>query len=118
MARFGHYRSTIDGTIISGDVDDPVFRAKLLTRRLDQRYAFIYEFAADGDPQYPPAPSDLARRQAEVVRVEAATGQPVSVTDYLASGEALSDRARDLLDATARSLAPVTSPGVRSPGHP
>ncbi len=117
MARFGHYRSTIDGTIISGDVDDPTFRAKLLTRRLDQAYSYVWEFAADGDPAYPPAPSDLARRQAEVVRVEAATGQPVTATDFLADRTPLSDRARDLDDATARSLAPVTSPGVIGPSR-
>jgi len=117
MARPGIYRNLLTGELISGDVDNPVFRARLLTRRLDQRYGYLYEFAADADAQYPPAPSDLARRQAEVVRVEAATGQPVSTTDFLADRTPLSDRARDLDDATARSLAPVTSPGVISPGH-
>jgi hypothetical protein len=45
-----YFRSTVDGSIISGLKDDPALRAQLLVRRDDRPNAYVYEFAPDCAP--------------------------------------------------------------------
>lgn len=110
-----YYRHSQTGQILSGDpTSDPVFRATISTLRTD-RQVHAWEFVAD----FPGAldANELARRQAILATVQAATNASpaVTLTDYLGSGEATNDRAAMLLGQAAAALAPRTTAGVLAP---